>query len=217
MLNYNRLMAKAGSYSVLSLLLGKPVEGLHNTSVIYDELIGNAMLLDPKMLELAKKLKASSENVVIAEMNTEYERLFTDWNEGFLACPYSSAYRNMKPVDGWIQWIEDEYKKADFVPRNNEIPIDHITTQLEFIYRVIGKAAAHLAKNEQAEAIYYSQLICNFIAYHALKWIPDFTRAIIFNSKSPFYLQLAILARTMLANCVMEQEASKVQAGISVS
>ena len=149
MLNYNRLMAQAVIYKTLSLLLGKPVEGLQNAAYIYDELIGNAMMLDSKMLALTKKLKVSSENLDIAELSTEYERLFTDWNNGFLACPYSSAYQNMKPVDGLIKWIEAEYEKADFVPENNEIPKDHIINELEFIYRVIVKAAAHLAKKEQ--------------------------------------------------------------------
>ena len=206
MLNHTRLLAQANSYKALLLLLGKPVEGLHNTPFIYNEFVDNALLLDAKMLELTKKLKATSENLNLAEINTEYERLFTDWNDGFLACPYSSGYQNMKSVEGLAQWIEGEYSKADFVPGNDKLPVDHIITELEFIYKVIDKAAAHLEKEEEAEAKYYSGLRCSFIANHALKWVPDFTRDIIFNGKSPFYLLLAILARTMLVNCVMEQE-----------
>ena len=206
MLNYNRLMAQSDSYKALVLLLGKPVEGLHNNPLIYNEFLGSARLLDSKMLELTKKLKNTSENLDLNKLNTEYERLFTNWSGRFLACPYSSGYPNMKPVVSLVQWVEDEYSKADFIPKNNKIPLDHILTELEFIYEVIGKAASHLEKDEEAEANYYSQLRCNFIADHALNWVPEFTRAIIFNSKSPFYLLLAILVRTMLVNCVMEQQ-----------
>lgn len=206
MLNYNRLIAQANCYKALILLMGKPVEGLHNTTFIYDEFVGNARQLDSKMLELTKKLKATSENLDLNELNTEYERLFTNWSGGFLACPYSSGYPNMKSVVGLAQWIEDEYSKADFIPKNDKIPLDHILTELNFIYEVIGKAAAQLEKAEEAEAKYYSHLRCSFIAEHALKWVPDFTHAIIFNGKSPFYLLLAILARTMLVNCVMEEQ-----------
>lgn len=206
MLNHNRLMAQASSYKALASLFAKPAEGLHNTPFIYDELVGNARILDHKMLELTKKLKNTAENLELAELNTEFGRLFTDWSGGVLACPYSSAYQNMKSVEGLDRWIEAEYKKIDFVPENDKLPCDHIITELEFIYKAIEKAATHLAKNEEAEADYYSQLRCSFIAEHALKWVPDFTRAIIFSSKSPFYLQLAILARTMLVNCVIEQQ-----------
>lgn len=206
MLNHTRLIAQASSYRTLLSLLGKPVEGLHDNPSIYNEFVINAWLLDPKMLELTKKLKATSENLDMAEQNTEYERLFTERNGKFLACPYSSGYQNMKSVDRLTQWIEGEYAKADFVPGNNMLPVDHIVTELEFIYKVIAKAAARLAEKEEAEAQYYSHLRCSFIADHALKWVPDFTRAIIFNSESPFYLQLAILARTMLVNCAMEHQ-----------
>ncbi len=204
LLDYTKLMAQAESYKALSLLFGAPVEGLHNSSSIYDEFVGNAKLLDAKMLELTKKLKHTSEQLSLAELSAEFIRLFKMGDGGLLACPFSSAYDSMKSVDRLAQWIESEYKKADFVPGNTKIPCDHIVTELEFIYKVIEKAAAHLQNNEEAKANYFSQLRCNFIAGHALKWVPDFTRAIIFNSKSPFYLQLAILARTMLVNCVKE-------------
>ena len=206
MLNYNKLIAQAESYKVLSLLFGAPVEGLHNRSVIYDELVNNATLLDSKMLELAKKLKSASEQVNLADLSAEFDRLFKVGDCGLLACPFSSAYENMKSVDRLAQWIDNEYMKAGFEPGNTKIPYDHIIAELEFIYKVIEKAAAYLDKKEEAKAGYYSQLRCNFIADHALNWVPEFTRAIIFNSKSPFYLLLAILARTMLVNCVMEQE-----------
>lgn len=206
MLNYTRLRVQASSYKTLFSLLGKPVEGLHDNPSIYDEFAINARLLDPKMLELTKKLKATSENLDLAEQNTEYERLFTERDDKYLACPFSSGYQNMKSVGGLIQWIEGEYAKADFVSGNDKLPVDHIVTELEFIHKVIAKAAARLAEKEEAEAQYYSHLQCSFIADHALKWVPDFTRAIIFNSESPFYLQLAILARTMLVNCAMEHQ-----------
>lgn len=206
LLDYTRLKAQAESYKALSLLFGAPVDGLHYNSGIYDEFVGNAALLDSKMLELAKKLKSTSEQLNLAELTTEFDRLFKLGDGGLLACPFSNAYENLRSADMLIQWVEREYKKADFVPGNAKIPYDHIVTELEFIYKVIEKAAAHLQKNEEEEANYYSQLRCNFIADHALKWVPDFTRAIIYNSKSPFYLQLAILARTMLVNCVMEAE-----------
>ena len=209
LLDYTRLMAQAESYKALSLLFGAPAEGLHNNRCIYDEFVSNAALLDSKMLELAKKLKRTSDQLNIAELSTEFNRLFKVGDGGLLACPFSSAYENIKQVDRLAQWIESEYKKADFVPGNAKIPYDHILTELEFISMVIEKAAAHLKKNEAAEANYYNELRCDFIKVHALKWVPDFTRAIIFNSKSPFYLQLAILARTMLVNCVMETEGRK--------
>lgn len=206
-LDYTKLMAQAESYKALSLLFGAPVEGLHNSCGIYDEFVGSTKVLDAKMHELAKKLKHTSEQLNLAELSTEFDRLFILGDVGLLACPFSSAYENMKSVDRLSQWIEGEYKKADFVPGNAKIPFDHIVTELEFICKVIEKAAAHLQNNEAAEANYFSQLRCNFIADHALKWVPDFTRAIIFSSKSPFYLQLAILVRTMLVNCIIYQEA----------
>lgn len=204
LLDYTKLMAQAESYKALSLLFGKPVEGIHNSGDIYNVLVGNATLLDAKMLELTKKLKHSSEQLSLAELNTEYKRLFIVGDGGLLVCPFSSAYENMKLVDRLAQWMDAEYKKADFVPENTKIPCDHIVTELEFVYKVIEKAADKLQNNEESEANYFSQLRCNFIADHALQWVPDFTRAIIFNSTSPFYLQLAILARTKLVNCVKE-------------
>lgn len=196
-----QLLAQAECYNILATLYSKPESGVHDSRKQFGTIVKSTMLLKPKSLEMARKLRKTAFSIDIVETETEYNRLFTGQTTA-LAYPCSSAYISMESPE----WITDIYSKAGFITEQLNNPPDHITTEMRFIHHLLFEVAKGFQKDDNDIVHHFSELRCRFIKEHMIKWVPDFTRSILYNSKSPFYLQLAILSRTMLVNCTGEND-----------
>jgi len=197
----SRLLDQAECFNILAALFCEPESGVHDHMKLYDNLVKSIDLLKPKAIEMAKKLRKTAFEIKTSDLKDEYNRLFTSRTDTS-AYPCSCHYINVE-VEGkdLIEWLTDFYTMAGFSTVHFKKPPDHICTELKFIYHLHYSAAREFKKNNISRISHLSDLRCQFIHDHMIHWIPDFTHSILFNSKSPFYLQLSILTRTLLVNC----------------
>ncbi|MFH1121171.1 MAG: molecular chaperone TorD family protein [Bacteroidota bacterium] len=205
-LDFTRLTAQAGCYKVLVSLYSEPKIGIHDKKKIYDSLIKHTGFLKPKALELAKKLRKTASILSIEDLNSEYIRLFNN-SDSVPAYPCCDKYfTGPEGATGSLSRITEFYEEAGFtIDAMNDKP-GHIVTELKFIDFLLDKITGHLKKDNAAMVNQYGDLRCRFIHEHMIRWVPEFTRSILYNSKSPYYLQLAILLRTLLITCSGEEE-----------
>lgn len=203
--NVSRLLAQAECYNILATLFEEPAPGIHKNHKIFDKLVKYAQQLKPKELELAKKIKITARNLKPEDNPIEYSQLFSDLKNA-LAYPCGSNYiSNQQGNHAMDNFIHDFYAEAGFDFNEYDLPLDHIIVELKFMYYLLNEII-HSFQNDDIERVnHLSNLRCRFVREHMIEWIPDFTRSILNNSKSPFYLQLAILTRTLLVNCKEEE------------
>jgi len=200
----SQLLAQAACYKILAALFDKPVAGVHDNKTHYDTLVKSTELMKPKALEMAKKFRGTAMGLHIADLMPEYIRLFTGLTE-VQVCPCSSNYfSNLTAAGDTTQWLANFYDNAGFVYGQLNEPMDHITTELKFLYHLLNKAGEGYQLDDSNMVSRFSELRCRFIKDHMIKWVPEFSRCILIQSKSPYYLQLSILNRTLLVNCTGE-------------
>lgn len=200
----SQLMAQAECYNILAELFSEPENGVHDYRKLYNKLVNSTGILKPKALGMARKLRKTTFNLKTADLIPEYNRLFADPATA-LAYPCSSMYISKNKTDVLLlEWISDFYIKAGFEEKPATNPVDHISTELKFIYHLLHHVAKGFQSDDIAMVNRYSDLRCQFIREHMIKWVPEFTRCILQHSVSPYYLQLSILNRTLLINCTGE-------------
>ncbi len=199
----SELRIQAECYRILALFYNQPQGGVHNNKKMHESVVKSAGLLNPKALEVSKKLRMTGIHQNIEDLSTEYFRLFENpWK--VLANPCSNHYISKFQSDSdseLINWLKNIYQKAGYVPDQTTHPIDHISIELNFIYHLIIKTAMGFEQDDMSFIDQYGGLRCQFVKEHMMKWLPEFTRNILNNSHSPYYLQLAILTRTIIVHC----------------
>jgi TorA maturation chaperone TorD len=193
----------AESYKILALFYHKPSKGIHDNKKLYDHLIKSACQINQKAIEVAKRLRNTRNELRLEEQIAEYSRLF---DNGGNKLPSLCGTRYLEPTlpepdDGQIKWLTDIYSEAGFETGNLDVPIDHISVELLFIHHLLKNEAKGLKEDDMSVINHFGELRCKFVREHMAKWVPEFTRCIITHSKSPYYLQLAILTRTIIVNC----------------
>jgi TorA maturation chaperone TorD len=201
-----QLLMQAECYKILALFYYEPKGGVHDSRRLYETLVKTSCLLDPKAFEVSKKLRNTGLKLDIEELKKEYKRLFTE-PESALAYPFSSRYiKRLNKDSDTIDWLSNLYKKAGYQPDLPAIPTDHISTELGFIYHLLSNAATGFKHDDMTAISHFGELRCLFVREHMINWVPEFARCIINNSQSPFYLQLAILTRTVIVHCAEEDD-----------
>jgi TorA maturation chaperone TorD len=199
-----QLLMQAECYKILALFYSEPKGGVHDNSRFYETLVKTSSLLDSKAFEVSKKFRKTGLKLDIEELKKEYKRLFTE-SESVFAYPFSSRYINsLNKGSDTINWLSNFYKKAGFQTDLPAMPTDHISTELHFIYHLLSKAANGFKDDDMSGISHFGELRCLFVREHVINWVPEFTRQILNNSHSPFYLQLAILTRTIIVHCAEE-------------
>lgn len=201
----SQLLAQAECYKILAALFCKPEAGIHDSTQLYNDLVHSTELLKPKALEMAKKLRETVTGLDVEDLIPEYTRLFTG-QTNVPAHPCGSMYLGKQQFEvEFAEWITDYYSKGGFDSRQQNHPPDHISTELLFIFHLLIKATEGFQHDNPEMATFFSEIRCQFIREHMINWVPEFSRRILVNSKSLYYLQLSILNRTLLVNCTGER------------
>ncbi|MHC1774879.1 MAG: molecular chaperone [Lentimicrobium sp.] len=202
-LSVSDLLEQAECYKILAMLFSQPEAGIHENKKTYDTLVKSAGHINQKALGLAKRLRSTGLKLDLTELLSEFTGLFdTERNQLFRLC--SSCYiDNNRPdlADGRMNRITEIYQTAGFDTSHLNISKDHISVGLDFIYHLLLGSAKGFKNNDMSVINFFGDLRCLYVREYMVKWVPEFTRYILINSKSPFYLQLAILTRTILINC----------------
>lgn len=197
------LLILAESYKILSLLYHRPLKGVHDNRKLYDSLVKSAGQINQKAIEVAKRLRKTGNELELEEQIVEYSRLFEKADDKL---PSLCSNRYIEPTrqdsnDNLKNWLTEIYHEAGFDNGLFDDPIDHISVELSFIHHLLTNAAKGLKEDDMTIINHFGELRCRFVNEHMVKWVPEFTRCILTNSKSPFYLQLSILTRTIIINC----------------
>lgn len=193
-------------YNILVRLFGEPEAGIHDNRKLYNKLIKLTGYLKPKVLLLAKKLRKTTGSSGIEDMVTEYRRLFGN-HDKTLASPYSEYYipKHENGTDTRV-WVRDFYNKSGFNFAPEMAGPCHIITELMFIEYLLDQVSTGFRHDNMSVVNHFGDLRCRFINEHMNRWIPEFTGCILNHSKSPYYLQLAILLRTLIISCSGDRE-----------
>jgi TorA maturation chaperone TorD len=193
----------AESYKILALLYNKPSKGVHDNRKIYDSLVKSAGQINQKALEVAKRLRKTGNELELEEQTVEYSRLFEKTDDNLPSLLSNRYIGNLRQDqdDSLKNWLTEIYHKAGFDTSLFDDPVDHISVELFFIHHLLINAAKGLKEDDMSIINHFGELRCIFVNEHMVKWVPEFTRCILTNSKSPYYLQLAILTRTTIINC----------------
>lgn len=205
-INLSNLSAQVECYKILVRLFDMPEAGVHDNRKLYNDLIKATGYLKPKALELAKKLRKTIADVSIEDLTSEYRRLLGG-SEIVLANPSCDFYfSNRENTAGSQAWVREFYEIAGFRFEPEIHSPCHISTELRFIGYLLDQITNEFNRNNLPNVNHFGDLRCRFVHEHMILWVPEFTRCILYNSKSPFYLQLAILLRTLLVTCSGEEE-----------
>ncbi len=202
-LSVSALLAQAEGYKILSVLFNKPEVGIHENKKTYDSLVKSAGHINQKALGLAKRLRTTGIKLATAELLSEFNGLF-ETEKKHLSQLCSSCYidkSRQESAESIMNRIMEIYQTAGFNTSDLNIPKDHISVELGFIYHLLVCSANGFKSNDMSVINFFGELRCLYVREHMVKWVPEFTRYILINSKSQFYLQLAILTRTILINC----------------
>lgn len=201
MLKIKTIAAQANTYKILSRLFDFPDESYHGNQSTYEQLISEAERLESKFFELSKKLSLSAQEQRVDMHYQEYLRLFAAVPQtGPVVALQARAY--LPFPDEVIEKLLHLYKTVEFTPGYSIHPPDHLCNELDFVRHINEKLIGLINSGELEAAIKLNKFKCNFMQDHLLKWLPELTRKIISSSNSPYYLQLSIIARTVLVNCI---------------
>lgn len=207
MLNTETISAQANAYFILARLFGLPDKNYHGLTETYEELIHEAEKLEPKFLELSRKLSLSAKEETIESLREEYLRLFDPDRESSFTSLQAKAY--LTRDDAAHEHLLKTYEAHEFVPGIVAQAPDHVCTELEFVSHLNMRMVTLLKAGSTLKAMELHKSKCSFMRDHFMKWLPELTRYIIFNSNSPYFLQLSIIARTVLINCINRDSSEK--------
>lgn len=191
--------SRASLYSILALGFSAPDEAtLEELSDLLPEFLGEARpFLWPALKQEVKALEACLKTSDIPSLRAEYDRLFTGPDK-LLIPPYASVYLEPEPVIMGPSTLEvlRIYEEAGFLlsPSFKDLP-DHIAAELEFIALLCEEEKEAWRRGDLSEAARLLGLEEAFLREHLIRWIPDFASKVLAVSKSPFYRELASLAK----------------------
>jgi TorA maturation chaperone TorD len=139
-------------------------------------------LHDPRTVELIKRLHGAPAqppavlDASLAELEVAYTSLFINRFGGVPAPPYGSVY-----LDGEGQLMGASTRKAaEWYVREglaldgNGEPPDHLPTELEFLYYLIGQEGEALRRRDVTAAREWSDKAAAFGGEHLFVWAPQF-------------------------------------------
>ena len=206
MLKTKTIAAQANTYKILSRLFDFPEESFHGEHTTYEDLISQAERLESKFLELSKKLSLSAKEQKLEAHYQEYLRLFAAVPQaGPMVSLQARAYLPLP--DDVIDQLIRFYQHVEFTPGFSNHPPDHLCNELDFVRHINERLIGLINSEELDAAKKLNKFKCIFMQDHFLKWLPELTRKILFSTSSPYYLQLSIIARTVLVNCINRDNA----------
>lgn len=126
----------------------------------------------------------------------EYTRLFIGPYK--LPCPpLESVYTSQKRLmmQEAHDQVRDFYLKAGFEVASDDVMLDHIGVELNFIAVLLGKSSEVEASENQ-----YSSLARQFAAEHLIPWVPQFAKDMEQSSELPLYKSLAQITVNTIVN-----------------
>lgn len=140
------------------------------------------------------------------DLAVDYARIFLAAGvyEGETAVPYESVFTS--PEGLMMQDARDEvvrvYRRCGLkVPRDLNVPEDHLAFELEFMGRLSGRIAEALGPGEDAAGEDAATLMAEqlrFIDEHLLNWMPDLARRVDTFARLPFYPAMMAVAQSYL-------------------
>ncbi len=150
-------------------------------------------------IEFEKDLSERSEREVLDEMIQEYTRLFI--GPGKHISPHESVHREGEG----LLWGDSTAKVKAFIESSGlkyrsdfkGIP-DHISVELEFMYRLVKAEEEARQKNDPARLKKILNLERRFVGEHLSGWIPRFAERVIEAARIDFYRRIAILTKEFI-------------------
>ncbi len=181
-------LQRSGLYKILAAAFYPPQVGL------LEEIWNNAIS------KWSSDQNETEGELNLVEIRLEYNRLFVGPNA--LPCPpYESVYRRDRaPSDlGMLMGpsvldIKKRYGEAGLQISQNfpDLP-DHVSVEMEFMSYLCAKEADVLSRHEDVTIWRGRQ--AEFWRIHLEPWIPQFSQAVLSNSRSNFYKVAAIFLK----------------------
>ncbi|GAB1402989.1 MAG: molecular chaperone TorD family protein [Lentimicrobiaceae bacterium] len=200
MLKTETLSNQLTTYRILAELFRFPVEDYHGQAKTYQSLVSAAEKLEPKFLKLACKLEHSAKKATIEDLCEEYHRLFDP--EGRQEFPYLHAHNYLNQEPDLCEYLSRIYESHEFGREFTAYALDHLCNELDFIRHLNTRSLLMIEASKPSQASEIQKFKCTFLRNHLIQWLPELTKYIIFNSKSAYFLQLSIITRTVLVNCI---------------
>ena len=152
-------------------------------------------------------LSAGLDNGLIDELGIEYTRLFI--GPGPHVSPYAAVHLGGEGASLWgpmTVWVRRFMVGAGFEFRTEgNIPLDHLSTELEFMRRLAATAAEELRAGDGPAAARLNALQAEFVGDHLSHWVPVFCTQVIAAASLPFYRVMAGLTADFIRS---EREAA---------
>ena len=150
-------------------------------------------------IEFEKDLPEKSEREILDEMIQEYTRLFI--GPGKHISPHESVHHDGEG----LLWGDSTARVKTFIKSSGlkyrsdfkGIP-DHISVELEFMYRLVKAEEEARQKNDPARLKKILNLERRFVSEHLSRWIPRFTERVIEAARIDFYRRIAILTKEFI-------------------
>lgn len=204
MLDIETTTSQANTYRILARLFDFPDEDYHGQTETYKALIREAKKLEPKFLELSHKLAQSAKGQTIELLRVEYLRLFDTAQKKDFTNLRALTYFNQEDVT--LKHLMEAYEAHEFILGYPEYPPDHLCNELDFIHHLNDRLLILLKAGTSITAMELQKFKCSFMRDHFMKWLPELTKYILCNSTSAYFMQLSIIARTVLVNCINRDE-----------
>ncbi len=148
---------------------------------------------------------SSLDNIDMQDIQAEYVRLFDyrpvcpSYESFFLKSSSHTAHsENNNPAKMQIA-IEEFYREYGIEPaKYGELPPDHITTELEFMY-YLAFCEGEARKTGEEAGNKYIAAQSEFIQDHLILWVPKFCEIMEKNANMQFYRLLSILTRNFVS------------------
>lgn len=143
---------------------------------------------------------------LVASLPDVPDQAFMDDLAADYAAIYLTGALEASPFESF--WLSDEHllcQEAMFelralyaadglrVPDWRMRPDDHLVFQLQFLARRLVRASAQSAADDATSAGEQWRALAEFLDYHLLRWLPDFTRLVVQRCDTSFYAALALL------------------------
>lgn len=196
---------RAAIYKLLSECYRSPDESLIPLVNELQQVMDGYDLGKTEKLDIAEIF--SKEN--IEELKVEHARLFVG-PFTLLAPPYGSMYMESaeqlmtESAMNVLRWYEAEGMDVALL----DMP-DHIRVELEFMYLLSFRESKTvegngIAGNERTDVLALRKKQRDFLLQHLGRWISEFEKKVIENSKSDFYNELASLTASFIQRDVAD-------------
>ena len=143
------------------------------------------------------------EEELIEDLAVDYTQLFIGPKE-FIP-PHESVHHERDDGDWGTLWGADtiavkkfiESAGLEYMPEHESIP-DHISTEFEFMHRVISREEEAWREGDNEGALYCLRMEKMFLDDHLLKWVPVFCDKVIDKADLSFYREMAKLTKSFL-------------------